>query len=468
MPAWPEGDNTVETPDGQAPPAVRDPQRPHWWPLRVRSTVLLVTALVVTAGAVTGWVAFGADSGASRANGAGGPIVDRAAAAWSAHPAVIGPNGTEVHVVSGTPTCIDDWHGGPSGRYLFDVLNDEGDDMEIYLQDTATKKIYLDVENFGINATRQVAGVIPPGTYAWVCITAYTIKSSKPFAVTGQAPVQPVTGVKPVSPLDMRIPINTYTAWVRSQLPALSRQVRQLNADLRAGDVAAAKRDWLTAHLTYETLGAAYGAFGDVNDSINGDPASDVPAVSDPHLSGFRKIEALLWSGAPAARITPYGDKLITDVGRLAGELTQPNAIAPLDMGNRAHEILEDALGTDLNGIGDAGSHTELATVDANITGTFEVLKPLEPLLAGQDPWLGQTETELHHTQALVESYDHAGRWAPLTSLTTAQRAEVNAHVQETVELLSHIPPIIEPRDNPDEEGGSANNTSGSTGGDSK
>jgi iron uptake system component EfeO len=432
--------------------------------------VLLVAALVVTVGVVTLWVALGVDSGTSSTHGAGGPIVDPAAAAWSAHAAVAGPNGTEVHVVSGSPTCIDNWHGGPSGSYVFDVLNDEGDDMEIYLQDTTTKKIYLEVENFGINATRQVAGVIPPGTYEWVCITAYTIKSSKPITVTGKAPAQPVAGIVPVSPLDMRIPINTYTAWVQSQLPALSRQVRQLDADLHAGGVAAAKQDWLTAHLTYETLGAAYGAFGDLNDAINGDPASDVPAVTDPHLTGFRKIEALLWSGTPTAQIAPYGDKLITDVGQMAAELAKPNSIAPLDMGIRAHEILEDTLGKDLNGIGDAGSHTELATVDANITGTFEVLRPLEPLLTTQDPWLSQTETELHQTQALVESYHHADGWVPLTSLTTAQRAAVNAHVQEAVELLSHIPPITEPRDNPDEEGGSVNDSSstGGTGGNGK
>ncbi|MGN6125191.1 MAG: imelysin family protein [Humibacter sp.] len=397
-----------------------------------------------------------------------GPFVDPAAAAWAAHPVAHTALGTEVHVVSGSPTCIDDWHGGKTGSYTFDVLNDEGDDMEIYLQDPATKKIYLEVENFGINATRRVTGVVPPGTYKWVCITAYTIKSSKPITVTGKAPPTPVNGIVPVTPLDLRVPINDYTAWVQGRLPTLGAQVGQLDADLYAGDTAAAKRDWLTAHLTYETLGAAYGAFGALDDAINGDPASDVPGVSDPKLTGFRKIEALLWSGAPATQIAPYADGLAKDVGRLSAELAKPNSITPLDMGIRAHEILEDTLAKDLDGIGDAGSHTELATVDANITGTFEALSPLQSLLKTQDPWLGQTESWLHTTQSLVESYRTASGWTPLTSLTTVQRAQLDARVQQAVELLSHIPPITEPRDSPDEGSGIGNEGTSETGGNGK
>ncbi|WP_344790623.1 EfeM/EfeO family lipoprotein [Gryllotalpicola daejeonensis] len=396
-------------------------------------------------------------------------FVDPQAAAWSAHPVSHTGGATEVHVTAGTPTCIDDWHGGKTGSYTFDVLNDEGDDMEIYLQDTASKKIYLEVENFGIKATRQVSGVIPPGTYAWVCITSYTIKDSKPFQVTGgttgdAASGIAVAGIVPVTPLDLRVPINQYTAWVQGRLPTLTAEAKKLAADLHAGDTSAAKRDWLTAHTTYETLGAAYGAFGDLDDAINGDPALGSPAVSDPKLTGFRKVEALLWGGRPAAQAAPVADALVADIGKLSAELAKPNSITPLDMGVRAHEILEDTLGKDLNGIGDAGSHTELATVDANLTGTFEALQPLLPLLTKQDPWLAETQTELHQTQALVDSYHRAGAWVPLTSLSTAQRAALNAHVQASVELLAHIPPITEPRDNPDQEGGSAGGAAGSGG----
>ncbi len=48
------------------------------------------------------------------------------------------------------------------------------------------------------------------------------------------------------------------------------------------GDLTAAKTAWLTAHLTYETLGAAYGAFGDLDTAINGSPAPGHTARTDP------------------------------------------------------------------------------------------------------------------------------------------------------------------------------------------
>ncbi|HZX06218.1 EfeM/EfeO family lipoprotein [Kribbella sp.] len=352
--------------------------------------------------------------------------------------------GAAIKLAAGSPTCIDAWSGGPVGTYTFDFLNDEGDDLEVYLEDVKTRQVYLEVENFGGGATRQVTALLPPATYRWVCITSYTIKYSKPVVVTGAEPREQVHGVVPVTPLDLRIPINQYVAWVQSQLPTLAKQTQQLQTDLHAGDLAAAKRDWLAGHLTYETLGAAYGAFGAVNDAINADPPA--AGAADAKFGGFRKIEAMLWAGRPAAAIAPYGDALVAAVGRLRAELIKPNAITPLAIGVRAHEILEDTLGRDLNGTGDAGSRTDLATVDANLTGTSHALAPLLPLLRKQDPYLTETQQWLTKTQQLVQSYHHRNGWVPLSSLTIAQRAQLNADVQQAVELLSHVAVITEPR----------------------
>lgn len=346
---------------------------------------------------------------------------------------------------AGSPYCIDDWLGGPAGSYDFTLVNNEGAGMEVYLQDVNTEQIYLEVEHFGRGATRTVTASIPAGSYRWVCITDYTIKFSHPVTVTGDPLPYNVYGITPLTGHDLRIPINNYVAWLSSQLPALTEQVTQLQRDLHAGDAAEAKRDWLTARLTYETLGGAYRAYGDTGDAINADPPRGVdPADAD--FQGFRKIEAMLWRDRPVATIAPYGDALVDAVSGLADLLAMPNAIAPIDIGRRAHEILEDTLQKDLNGIGDAGSHTELATVDANITGTWRVITPLLPILQRQDPYLDETEAQLRSTQQLVRSYHHEDGWVPLTALSTLQRARLNAAVQQCVELLSHVGMIVDPR----------------------
>lgn len=346
---------------------------------------------------------------------------------------------------AGSPYCIDDWFGGPAGTYEFTFVNREGAGMEVYLEDPETRRIYLEVEHFGRGATRTVTAPIPPGSYRWVCITEYTIKASHPVTVTGDPLPYDVYGISPLDGMDLRIPINNYIAWLSGQLPILTEQVTQLQSDLHAGDVASAKRDWLTAQLTYETLGGAYRAYGETGDAINADPPrGDDPADAD--FAGFRKIEAMLWGDRPLDTIAPYGAALVDSVAQLADDLALPKAIKPIDIGRKVHEILEDTLQRDLNGIGDAGSHTELATADANLTGTWQVLDVLRPILQQQDPYLDETEDQLRLTQQLVRSYQRPNGWIPLPALTTYQRARLNAAMQHSVELLSHAAVIIDPR----------------------
>jgi iron uptake system component EfeO len=346
---------------------------------------------------------------------------------------------------AGSPFCIDDWFGGPAGSYDFKFVNEEAAGMEVYLQDLETERIYIEVEHFGRGATRAVTASVPARSYRWVCITDYTIKYSHPVTVTGGPLPYDVYGITPLTGIDLRIPINDYIGWLTGRLPTLTEQVEQVRTSVQAGDAAAAKRDWLTAHLTYETLGGAYGAYDETGEAINADPPRGVDAA-EADFAGFRKIEAMLWGGRPLDTIAPEVDALVDAVGELSGVLARPDAIPPIDMGRRVHEILEDTLQKDLNGIGDAGSNTELATVDANITGTWRALDPLLPILRQQDPYLAETEEQLRATQHLVRSYHDERGWTPLHSLTVRQRAGLNAAVQQSVELLSHAAVVLDPR----------------------
>ncbi len=356
------------------------------------------------------------------------------------------PSRKRVVVVIGSPYVTDDWLGGTAGRYDFEFVNDEGSGAEVYLEDPETERVYVEVEHFGRGVSRAVTAWVPPGTYRWVCVTAYTIKYSRPVVVTGDPLPQEVHGIIPVTWLDLRIPIVEYAAWIAGQLPTLTEQVRQLRAGLQTGNVAAAKRDWLTAHLTYESLGGAYRAYGETGDDINADPPRGVADVADADFAGFRKIEAMLWAGRPATAIVAHVDALLEAIGRLSEELAAPTPIKPIDMARRAHEILEDALQWDLNGIGDAGSQSELATVDANITGVWSALEPLRPMLRKLNPYLDATDEQLRRTQEAIRGYRRADGWVGLASLAVRQRAAINAAVQHSNELLSHAAVVIDPR----------------------
>jgi iron uptake system component EfeO len=352
--------------------------------------------------------------------------------------------GTPVTV--GTDVCGAGWTGGRAGRQTVAVWNNSIEGLEVYLQDVATAKVYLDVENLGATVTRSASVTLAPGSYRFYCLPGDADPLVGPTEkVTGSFAGAVTPGLVPITDNDLAPTLVVYQAWIKRQLPVLLRQVRTLDSDVRRGDLVAAKRDWLTAHLTYETLGAAYGAFGNDDAAINALPAPGVAAARDRNLHGFHRIEGLVWSGAAAPAIEPVTHALIGAVAHLRKDLATPS-MNTLDIGLRSHEVLENAIQFELTGVSDAGSHTNLATIDANLDGTLAAMKPIRALLKRSDPDLAKTDAWIARSRHLLRSFDHAGRWTPLARLTTAQHERLDAVLNQTVELLSEVAVVTDPR----------------------
>lgn len=346
--------------------------------------------------------------------------------------------------------CGTGWTGGPAGRTTFALWNSSGGGMEVYLENAATKQVYLDVEALGNNVTRSASVTLGPGSYRFYCVPDDTAPSlGATVQVTGSTSLPVTPGLVPITSNDLRPLLDKYQSWVASQLPVLVSQVQTLDTDIEFGDVVKARADWLIAHHTYQTLGGAYDAFGSYGDAIDGLPATLTTARKDPHLHGFHKIEGLLWPvghSAPASTIAPYAGGLVKATEALQKAFGHGLRMSPIDLGLRAHEILEDAILHTLTGQDDDGSHAGLQTIDANITGTYQALDALAPVLKTTDPAWTETQHWLARSRTLVQSYDHDGSWTSLQSLTRAQREELNATLTETVELLSRVAVMTDPR----------------------
>ena len=353
---------------------------------------------------------------------------------------------SETSVTAGMDDCGEGWgHGGtaPGGTAAFDVQNTTVGGIELYLQAVDTHKVYLDLESIGAGAHAHARVTLGSGRYRFVCLPADADPVRGPTITVGRAPAGSALtpGIVPVTRTDLIPAAKTYGAWVASRLPALREQVAAVAADAEEGDLTAARSDWLTAHTTYETLGAAYDAFGDVGDAIDGLPGHG--------LTGFHAVEAPLFTGGSTSGAVGPAQELVADVDQLIAAF--PDAqIDPGDMGLRAHEIVEDALRDVLAGAADAGSGTELATIDANLTGASQALAPLHDILASRYPGLAATQRSIASTQALVEGFRSAdGSWTRLSALTTAQREHVDAALSETAELLAPVAAICDPRREP-------------------
>jgi iron uptake system component EfeO len=340
-------------------------------------------------------------------------------------------------------SCGGSWALAKPGWHTFTLYNADDVGGEIDLIDPKTSGVYGEIDQFGPGTTQTMSLDVGSGSYAFRCffedtdpMTGRTV--TVPGHATGFAATVPVTFN------DLVEPEKQYQVYVVGGLKVLVGQVETLDGAVRQGNLAAARRDWLPAHLEYETLGAAYDAFGNFDGEIDG--RADALGVTNPKWTGFYRLEYGLWHGQSTAELTPYANLLLTDVRAL--QSAWPTMEIPLiDMGLRTHEILENALEFQLTGHDDYGSGTTLATTLANITGTRELLSLLHPLLVTRYPGLPAVYTWLNNLQTLLQAQHRPdGSWVAVSQLSQSARQAIDSACGQALEELAPIASIAEPR----------------------
>jgi high-affinity iron transporter len=334
-----------------------------------------------------------------------------------------------------------------AGPVSFQVTDDSRDFVNVYVIDaSSTDTVYAEIQDLAPHVTLPLETDLGAGSYAVRCVFSNgKILTSSAISVTGTSD-EAVPGYRAMPDLDLQTPVRAYTAWVESQLPRLLADCRTLDADVASGDLAAAEHAWLTAHLDYERLGAAYNAFGDFDGEIDG-MANGLPdGTSDSSWTGFFATEYALWHGAPAADVRKLTKSLVSNVAGLRQDLPSEE-VDPGDLPLRTHEILENALQFQLTGTADYGSGTTLATIYANAQGTAELLSILSPLIDRSDPRLLASAREaLSELQQALTADSNADTSLPASALSTAQRQRLDADLGQLLETLSGVPALLYPR----------------------
>jgi iron uptake system EfeUOB component EfeO/EfeM len=339
--------------------------------------------------------------------------------------------------------CGGSWHLAGPGWHTFEINNQGVNGAEVDLIDPANDAIYAEIANSGPGTITTMTLDVGSGTYAFACSFSDSNPSTGP-AVTVGGHVKGTPAIVPVTYNDLIPVTKKYQGYAETGLKVLATDTGTLAADMSSGNLTAARRDWLTAHLQYETLGAAYGSFGNFDDEIDG--RADAVGVSSAKWTGFYRLEYGLWHGQSAAELTPVAQALDRNVHALLA--WWPSQEMPLaSIGLRAHEILENALEFQLTGHDDYGSGTTLATTLANIAGTRVLLALLRPLLEPRYPALPEVYTGLDSLQALLDK-EHlpGGQWVAVSALPAATREQVDAACGQVLQELAPIASIAEPR----------------------
>ncbi|UWE09572.1 EfeM/EfeO family lipoprotein [Actinacidiphila bryophytorum] len=412
-------------PDGIVPPHPPEPARPN----RFRRWQA-AAAVVVVAAAVTATVL---------AAGAGGK-----SSSPDAKPTA--PAGGLRHTVIevSTGTCGRGWTRPQAGTQVFDLHNTSSTASEVDLTDPRTGLVYGEVEGLAPGTTRAMTVDLGSGSYAFKCLENDADAVTGPtVVVAGKQPQGPAAA--PVNQHDLIPPTLAYQKWVGQRIDELAAGTGKLKADIDGGDLAAARRDWLPAHLVYERMGAAYDTFGDADAAINGTVARTPGATADKDFAGFHRIEYGLWHGESAASLRAPAAALDGAVRSLQKEWPQAR-MDPAAMGLRAHEIVENAEQFELTARTDYGSGTNLATARANLDGTRAILAQLRGLLEPRDTGLPKLDAALDRTQAALDAQHHGAAWTPVDKLTHAQRQQINADFGDLLEQLAPVAAIFEVR----------------------
>lgn len=326
------------------------------------------------------------------------------------------------------------------------IHNASADTVEVQLENPANGNVYAQVEGVGPGTTRSIPVNLGSGQYSFTCSGInYGARTGPVIQVQGR--IQGGSGVPALSQDQVNSITAQAHAYVASGLARLLPQAAALSADLSAGNLPAARADWLTAHLTWERLGSAYGMFDSYDDQIGGTPFGLPGGVNDPGFTGFYRLEYGLWHGQSATELAGVAKQLAADVRALRTAwpgIELPTTQAVGDLALRTHEILEDAMQNQLSGLDDFGSGTTLATFAAGIDATRAQLGILRPYLAARYPQAQDLYTSLNQLQRLVGAEKNGRGWTPAAKVSTSQRQQLDAAAGQTVELLSPIPVIFE------------------------
>ncbi|WP_204071719.1 EfeM/EfeO family lipoprotein [Planotetraspora phitsanulokensis] len=344
----------------------------------------------------------------------------------------------------GASHCGEGWTNPQAGPQIIMVTNTGDVSSGVDLVDVPGGAVHAELEGLAPGVTRPLRVSLTQGTYAIRCdVDERDLIVGPSVTVVGNAPGGPAT--VPISDNDLFAPAQAYTEYVTGGLKTLRAKTEALTKAVDRGDLTAARRAWLPAHLAYESLGSAYGTFGDFDGEINGRPAGLPGGVHDKNFTGLHRVEYGLWHDESAKTLRPIADRLYQDVKALCDDFPDER-LDPADLPLRAHEILENTLQFELSGRSDQGSGTTLATAAANLQGTRETLAVLRPLLQGRYPGLKQVDAHLDRVETLLAAQKHGDTWTPVDQLDHRVRKTINGAVGELLEELAPVAEILFPR----------------------
>jgi high-affinity iron transporter len=344
--------------------------------------------------------------------------------------------------------CAPEWSSAQPGTQTISVTNNSGLAGEINL-DNAAGAVVGEIETIGPGTSAPLTATLGSGTYTFRCLMgSKPVTASQPVTVsanTGTTVAAPAA-IKPVTLGDITPPNKLYQVYAAGQLTDLTKAVTVIENDLRHNNIPQAKKDWLTAQLDWERVGASYDSFGDLGLAVDGTPDGLPNGVNDTGFTGLHRLEYGLYNGQSAKELLPVTQTLAKNVATVRKNLTTDDEAGdPTQLPLRVHEIIEDALRDHLSGIDNQGAGEAYAMTYADTQVDKVVLGEEANLINERQPGLVATaNSQLATLDRALLATQANGQWQSLTAVGIDQRSDVDAAIGALLETLAEVPNLLE------------------------
>lgn len=240
--------------------------------------------------------------------------------------------------------------------------------------------------------------------------------------------------------LDLVTPITDYKIYVTRNINELVTQTRAFTTAVKKGDVATAKKLFGPTRVHYERIEPIAELFSDLDASMDSREDDHEKGVNAPDFTGFHRIEYGLWAKNSTAGLTPFADKLMTDVldlqKRISGMTFPPDKV----VGGSA-ALMEEVAATKISGEEDRYSHTDLYDFQANVDGSKKIFDLFRPQLPkGNDAYVAKVEKNFGTVNTILDKYKTKdGGYVTYDKVTEKDRKVLSGAVNTLAEDLSML-----------------------------
>jgi iron uptake system component EfeO len=370
-------------------------------------------------------------------SGALGGLVLAAIAPWAfAAPAGADAKEATVNVNLTSSGCTPKPAKVTTGQVQFNVANKgAGAVSEAELRTKDLSHILGEQENLTPGLSGGFSLSLQPGKYVINCPGAAQQHAN--FTVTGLA-----KAVSAQSKSQLAAAASGYTAYINQQVAGLITSTQALCAAINAGNLTQARQLYPPARVYYERMEPVAEVWGTLDTAIDG--RIDNPVTNPADLTGFHRIEEIMWADNTLTGAAQYCSGLVTNEQKLQ-TLVSTAGYNAVTMASGATDLINEAGTAKISGEEERYSNTDFVVFQANVDGAMEVVSLLQPYLNQADPSL---LTQINKQDTAVEKavapykatpgYDNTG-YVEYSQVLDQQRRALSAKVQALAEAMSKM-----------------------------